>query len=356
MKRLSILMALITLLTCLASCGSGSWKGFYEEDLSKYIDLGIYDGLTYTKPDLTVTDSEVDERIALLLEAFSELVEIDGKAKDGSTVKFDAYCIIDGESSPDHSFECVSYTVGESYTDLVVNQLLAAISGMKKGESKETVVTIPVDYLQRGDGEKNGTYRITVISVHEKMVPDLNDTLAGKLVMGCKTVAELKIHIKTRIENEKQSRADDVIKNQLKAKLLDASTIKKTPYSVYTSYYNDRISLYKNLAKAASMTFEEYVASKLGMTKNDLEALVSEAALKDTKEALVLYSVVKNEGIECTDELLYDYASKMALRSEGVFRSADEYLSYYGENAVKNDYLWSKVLDTIMQMAIEHVE
>lgn len=351
MKRFVAVLLLLTMSISLLACSGGGWKGFYEEELSKYIDVADYNGLTYTVPDTSASDAELDARISQMLSALAELNETDKAAADGMTVTFDAYCLIDGTSYPEYSFESVTYELGASYSDLVISQILLSISGMKKGDGKDAEATLPVDYINRGDPEKNATYRITVLAVYEKVPLELTDATASMLVSGCNSVQALRTELRSRMERDKQLKAEDAVMNELKSKLISASTLKSTPYSVYNSYYEDRMGLYEKLAEAALLSLEQYVASKLNMTLADLENIVSDAAKKDTKEILVLYSIVKKENIECTEDDLTEYASRMALRSEGVFESGEEYLTYYGENAVKTDYLWSKVLELVKEKA-----
>ena len=59
----------------------------------------------------------------------------------------------------------------------------------------------------------------------------------------------------------------------------------------------------------------------------------------------------KKENISSTKAEITAFADKMASQSEGVFESGEEYLSYYGENAVKDEYLWSKVMEIVLAAA-----
>lgn len=339
-KLLIILICVLTLFSY--SCSNVGWKGLYDEDLSVYLDLADYTKLTYEKPNVTVTEAEVDARINTLLEAATTWEEVDKKLATGMTVSFDRFCFVNGQAKPELSFEGGVYTLdGTKYENEAVNLLLPKLVGMKKGDTATLEITL-------SDNTK-ATYNVTVLAVYERKTMTLTDAVASKLVSGCNTVSELKAEIQRRMTAEKEREAEKTLLSDLRKQLIDKSTLMRTPYSLYRDYYEDRMYLYEKLAKAASMTLEEYIENCTDMTYEELEKAVGEAASADVKETLVLYSVVKKENISSTKEEIAAFADKMANESEGVFESGEEYLSYYGDNAVKDEYLWSKVMEIVLE-------
>ena len=340
-KLLIILICVITVFSC--SCSSIGWKGLYEEDLSVYLALADYTEFTYEKPNTEVSEEEVNARINTLLEAASTWAETDEKLASGMSVMFDRYCFINGQARPELSVESGFYILGTEYEDEALMLLLPELVGMKKGDTLALEITL-------SDGTK-ATYNITVLAVYEEKMLTLTDAVASKLVSGCETVSELKAEIMRRLIAEKEREAEKRIISDLRKQLIDKSTLIRTPYSLYRDYYEDRMYLYEKLAKAASMTLEEYIEKCTDMTYGELEEAVGAAASADVKEALVLYSVVKKENISSSKDEISAFAEKMASESEGVFESGEEYLSYYGENAVKDEYLWSKVMEIVLAAA-----
>ncbi|MBQ7779628.1 MAG: hypothetical protein IJ404_03950 [Clostridia bacterium] len=342
-KKLLVILICILTVFCF-SCSSVGWKGLYEEDLSEYLTLADYTKFTYKKPNIEVTQAEVDARISTLLEAATTMEEVDKKLASGMTVCFDRFCFINGQAKPELSFEGGVYSLdGTQYENEAVNLLLPKLVGMKKGDTATLEITL-------SDNTK-ATYKVTVLAVYEKNVMTLTDAVASKLVPGCNTVSELKTEIQRRMTAEKEREAEKNLISDLRKQLIDKSTLKRTPYSLYRDYYEDRMYLYEKLAKTASMTLEEYLEKCTDMTYEELEEAVGEAASDDVKETLVLYSVVKKENISSTKEEISKFAEKMASESEGIFESGEEYLSYYGENAVKDEYLWSKVMEIVLSEA-----
>lgn len=351
MKRTVAFILLAVVMLTSVSCSDRGWKGFYEEDLGKYLTLADYEKFTYTAPSIEVTDGEVDERISIMLEASAIMTETDKALGDGMTVTFDRYCFIDGVARPELSVEDGTFALdGGEYEDEAVSKLLPLLKGMKKGDTATLEIKLSSSYTG-AESEKTAEYTVTVRAVYEKNVPKLTDSVAPTLISGCNTVAELKAEVRLRLLKDKQSEAERKTVSEMRKKLIDLSALKSVPYSLYNEYYEDRMFLYERLAEAASMTLEEYLAECTDMTVDELKDLLSKMATADVKEIIVLYSVVKKENITHSDKQITEYAEKMANDSEGVFASGEEYLSYYGKNAVTTEYLWSVVMDTVLAKA-----
>ncbi len=344
MKKLVLMILLFSLTAVFVSCGDEGWKGLYDEDLSKYLKLGEYSGLTYEKADITVSDSEIEERINVILEASAEMIETDKEFAHSMTVSLDRYCFIDGVAEPSYSEEGGTYIYDEEkYDDEIINLLLPEMVGMKKGDVKEITVA-----LSNGVTAK---FRVTVRAVYERVVPTLNDSTAALLLSGCNSVEELRSAIKARIEEEKRSENKIETVSALRKKIINGSTVISLPYSLYNDYCEDRLHLYEKMAETAGLTLEKYVELSMGMKMSEFENMISDGASADVKDILVLYSIVKKENITSTDAEITEYCERMALESQGVFSSGEEYMSYYGKNAIKDEYLWYKVMEIVLERA-----
>lgn len=348
-KLFAILVMAVLIFT--VSCTDNAWKGFDNEDLSKYVVLGEYKGLTYNKPEINIDPNTVEEQINAMLEAASELVETERGATSSSAVKIDRYCFLNGVSTPELSVEGQTYYIDAEYDDVVIDAIRMACIGAKKGDTINVNLTLPAGYKGIVEQQANAEFRVTVLNVYEKITPQLNDKTAQMLIPGCNTVDDLRNTVTKRLEKQLLDVSMDKIRAELKERLINSSTVKKLPVTVLNAYYEDSITLYKRLADALEMSLEEYAENELAMTGEELESMVAGIANARTKEVLVLYSVVKKENIIFTDAVLMEYAEKMAARSEGIFKSGEEYLSYYGKNAVAEDYLWEKVVDKMIEYA-----
>ena len=163
MKRL---LAFILLCPCLLICGCSkpAFMGFYEEDLTKYLTLGEYNGIEYEMPSVNVIDAEIEAEISSLLEAQAILEVFDGACNEGSVIKLDRFCFINGVSKPELSEMEGIYTVSEKY-DSVIDSILTQLIGMKKSDSKRVTVTLPEGYKGIITAQTTAEYEITVTEV-----------------------------------------------------------------------------------------------------------------------------------------------------------------------------------------------
>ncbi len=336
--------ALLFACILLCSCGITRWDGFEKEDLSKYLTLGEYRGLELTGYDTSVSDSEVDEAINTALFALAEEVETDSGITDGDTVVFDRFCFIGGESLPELSEEKGRYTVGGDISDAAVKALLPLMKGMKAGDTAELGVTLPTGYVDESAPETAAVYRVTVISVLRKELPVLDDGTAEKLMPGCGGIDGYRSAVKKLLEEKKKTEADYKRGSEAWDKIVSSSVLIDAPYDVFSGYYEEIVDSYENLAGAQSQKLEEYVESSLGMDMEKFEEQARDKALDETKEAFVLWSIVKKENLTATDDEINIYADECAASSAGVFGSGEDFISYYGKEKVREMLYRDKII------------
>ncbi|MBE6636942.1 MAG: hypothetical protein E7618_03960 [Ruminococcaceae bacterium] len=338
MKRwMAIVLAGLFLLG-LAACHKETWQGFYEEDLSRYLRLGDLETLTYTAYPTDVSEEEIDAVIAARLEAATELCETTEAVENGMTVRFDRYCFIRGVAKPTLSVKNAVGTVGVAYEDRVLSALLSHMIGTKQGETAEYTVTLPAGYADDIPSETEATYRITVLAVYEREVPPLTDALAAMLWPGCQTVEDMRQAIRQTLAAEKEKNASYKIQAELWEKLVSSSTLLALPTVLYREYYTELYLQYESQAAAESQALADYVGGTLQMTMEELENELKRRTDAAVKEDLVLFSLVRREGLSCTEADLLSYANGCARDSDGIFDSGEEYLAYYGEDAVTKQY------------------
>lgn len=335
----------------LTSCEGDMWRGYDQEDLTRYLTLGTYRGLSYTVADVTVTEEEIDEAIRQRLEASTELTATEEPIAEGTTVTFDRFCFLSGVSTPVLSEEGGTYRCGTSYEDPVIPALLSQMVGMVQGDTAELTVTLPEGYLGEGSPACEALYRVTVRALYVKRLPPLTDGLAATLMPGVETVEELRAALRAEKESEVQKTAERLLKATLWEQLVAESQLIERPFLLYQEQYSLLYGQYEALAAASSRELEEYLTSSLGMSLTDWEANLARQAEAAVKEALVLHSVVKQEQITCSEEELQAYAERCA-REGDVFESGADYLAYYGAEAVTEQYLKEAVMDLMVAEAV----
>ena len=164
MKKITALL-MAALLGCsmmLTSCGGFDYA---KEDLSKYIELGTYKGVSFevTAPK-AVDDAAIADYLKTDFADFVSPVEQDENyaAKEGDTVNISYVGKMNGEEFEGGSAENQDLELG---SDRYIDGFEDGLIGAKKGEKKTLNLKVPTDY---GNEELNGkdvTFEVTVNSV-----------------------------------------------------------------------------------------------------------------------------------------------------------------------------------------------
>ena len=155
-----------------------------------------------------VTKKEVDEEIAMLIEANAPLKKITSKRalKKGDFALIDFEGSINGElfaggSAKAHLLEIGSGSFIEGFEDQMI--------GMKADEQKDVVVTFPNEYNAPDLAGKEAVFKVTLLEIQEKdKSADLDEELLKKLLHGSEPVTKKTLEEKT--------------KEQIRARKLDA--------------------------------------------------------------------------------------------------------------------------------------
>ena len=298
----------------------------------------------YEKP--TVEDTERDERIESLVQAQAPFE----KVEEERTLQKDDMAVIDFEGSIDGVLfdggkaEGFNLRIGSGqFIPGFEDQMM----DMKAGEEKVITVTFPEDYHSEDLAGKEAEFKIKLIEIQEKTIPELDDELAAKLLQGEEnpTVELVKEKVVEQIRNEKLSK---IYNEELKPKLV-AALVEKYTFDLPNNIVEQEIDAKVN-EKAREMSEEELKEYKENAEK--LEALREEVradARDSVKATFIVDAVARKEGIEVSDDEV-----SQAIYYEAMMSGQDpqQVIKHYQENnllpAVKmgmiEDKLFSKLL------------
>ena len=113
-------------------------------DKGEVTKLGQYKGVEVTKQDTTVTEADLDQRIASILKANPEVTEItDRPAQKGDTVNIDYVGMKDGEAFDGGTAEGYDLELGSG---VFIDGFEDGLIGANTGEERSLNLTFPEDY------------------------------------------------------------------------------------------------------------------------------------------------------------------------------------------------------------------
>ncbi|MGB2579234.1 trigger factor [Elusimicrobium simillimum] len=239
-----------------------------------------YTGMKITKKAETVTDAEVDARIAEILEHNSRL-EDDADA----TVKADSFAVVGYDAikngEKDFKLSADSELIDMS-TPQTVEGLADAIKGAKKGDVKE---------FKNKVGDDEVTFKVTVQEVKKKIAPALDEAFAKD--MGFDTIDALKAKVKETMSHDAKAGAERDVVTQIENQLVEKNNIDLPKGLVEEQLGNSVESFLQRYGGAASGITPEQ--------KKDLAERMRPNVEKDLRIGYIVHAIAKKEALEATD-------------------------------------------------------
>ena len=283
-----------------------------EVDVRPEFELPDYTNLPVTVDDAEASDDFVEEQLAALRERFATLKTAERAAQPGDYVSLDLSASIDGEPIEDAAANNLSYEVG---SDSLVLGLDEAIVGLSAGESK-----VFETQLRAGDrGGENAQATVTVRSVKQKDLPDLDDDFA-QTASEFDTIDELRADLKQRIERIGKMQQGVQARDKVLEVLLDRADV-PMPQHVLADEVNYRKQSMDQQLTAAGMTKEQY-AEMEGRTAEDIDAEIETNAQQAIKAQFLLDAIASKEELGVSEAELTDQIVRRA-RQNGM--RADQY-------------------------------
>ena len=185
-----------------------------EVDVAPQLELPSLENLAVTVDDQEVADSEIDEQISVMRERFGMLTGVERAAKDGDFVSIDLEAKLNGEVLEDGTTTGMSYEVG---TGQLMEGLDDAVRGLSADESKSFQTAL----LSGPNAGEQADVTVTVRSVKEKELPELDDEFAST-ASEFDTLAELREDVRTRLSRAKAMQQGSQARDKLVEHLIGA--------------------------------------------------------------------------------------------------------------------------------------
>jgi trigger factor len=264
------------------------------------IQVEGYKDLRADKPEIAVTDDEVEQALTslreqhatystvegrTLAEGDSAQASMDGKPKDGADVA-------EAKANPVH-MDDVLIEIGGKNT---VAEFSQNLTGASAGDERTFDVSYPEDTQDKRLAGKTFVYTVKVNGIKQKSMPELNDDFAKELGEFTSLDAVRK-QIRENMEAERRHIAERESKDKLVAEL-----VKRNEFEVPESLVDRQIDLRleRGLRALAAQGMKMEDLKKMDLPR--LRAGQRDQAVQDVKSSLLLERVADLEKIEVSDE------------------------------------------------------
>jgi trigger factor len=297
-----------------------------------------YKELRAEKPEITVSDAEVEEALTSLREQHATFSTIEGRALaegDFAQVSLDGQPK-SGEGQPVHMDEVLVEIAGKT----TMPEFTENLRGSSAGDEKKFDVNYPQDLSDQRLAGKAFSYTVKVHSLKQKSLPELNNDFAKELGEFADMDA-VKKQIRENMEEERRHRAEHEAKDKLMAEL-----VKRNDFEVPDSLVEHQIDLRleRGLRALAAQGMRSEDLKKMDFAR--LRAGQKDQAVQEVKAALLLDKVAEHEKIDVSEEELEREVEALAKQSKQTAEAVRARLTQDGGlDRIKDRIRSEKTLD-----------
>jgi len=312
------------------------------------VALGDYKSLNNKQKKEKVTKKKINETIDRILESratweeknialdFPGLAKINilGKYNDKEVIKHENYDF---------------YAVKDS--KLIVPGMSEKLKGIKKGEKRNFILTLPSDWDDKDLKGKNVNFIIDCIEILDKKLPSLDDEFVKLFNKNLKTVKEFEDEIKKELNSELDYKYRIELENQLLSDLIEISKYKISSIQIETTTNQVIEERIKSISQY-KMSLEDYLKA-INMKEEDFYNESKKSAEQELKKIITLEEIIIKEDIQVENKevmeeitlIKQNYADQKLVDDENLYKIVEnnlkkknsmEYLIKLANKAIKN--------------------
>jgi trigger factor len=304
------------------------------------VTLGEFDGYELKRLNAEIKESDVEATIDKLRDQQATSTQVERAAIDGDQVIIDFVGTKDGEEFEGGKGNDFKLILG---SNSMIPGFEAGVVGMAASDEKVLSLTFPDDYQVEELQGKAAEFTVTVKSVQEKTLPEVDEEFIKKF--GSDDLTKFRSEIQLNMERELKRAVEGKLKASVMDKLFEAH----------------KVELPKALVESETQTLREQMMQQFGGMKQnpdlDLKALLPDEMFKEQAErrvalGLIIGEVVKKSEIKADPDRVRAYIDDTA----ASYDKPEEVVNYYYQNqqmlqGIESVVLEDMVIDQIVAQA-----
>ncbi len=313
-------------------------------DVRPDLNLPEYKGIEVHAPSPDAAEEDINNQLERIRERNGILEPVKRPADKGDYATIDLFGFRHGEPLEGASVEDFVYEVGSAR---FLPQLDEELLGKKAGDIVQFNSVMPRGF---GPDQEEGTLKVVVKEVQTKRLPPLDDEFA-KSASEFETLQELKDDIGARIGKHKKKDSDVAVRNLILEDLLNRIEV-PLPESMVAKETEVRLARFLQDLQRSEIDIDEYLESQQ-TTRDEFIETYRKSAETAVSADLILESVAKAEGMECTAEDLQAEIEIMAGQMQTDVETLANNIANSGSVTVlAGDILRRKALDFLVENAV----
>ncbi|MFN3979712.1 MAG: trigger factor [Caldilinea sp.] len=333
--------------------------------LEPVVKLGDYRSLRVEEDLIEVDMSEVEQRLEMYRNEYAGWQEVERPSQFGDLLTVNVRSVIIPDSDDENGDNTEEIVVLDE-TDWEItldeeNPMEPAgfdreLIGMRAGEEKEFVVEWPADTQSIYAG-KRARFHVEVTSVEGYEKPELDDNFAQLLGPDYETIDDLKKAIIESLQDEKRNAARSSYINKVLDRLVELSELEYPPAVIEDQLDGMVRDMDQRLRRMGLGEGLEGYLRMINQSEDEYRESLRSEASKLALRNLVLSEVIKQEGIEATDEDIEEHIKQLVGVNENgeILESATELANMLrfggGRSLVVSQVLSNKAVDFLVALA-----
>ena len=272
------------------------------------VELGPYAGLEIDQPQWEITDEDIGRELKGIQEQNALFTDKEsGEVEKGNIVNVDYVEMEAGAEKPGTRREAFVFEVGTGYNVYKVDDDLV---GMKKGETKTITKIFPEDFETSALAGKTVNLRVTLNSIKEKKLPEINDELAQDISEKFTSLDDLKADIRSKLEQAVKQNVRSRTVSRILDSVVETSKI-PLPQSIVDYQLENMWQEYVSQMRIEEKKLVELLEAQ-GTTMESLRKDWLPSAEKRARLQLVLSEIARRENIAIEEGELDAEIARMA--------------------------------------------
>ena len=261
--------------------------------LEPTVDLGDFRSIRVEAPEVEVGDEDVDRVLESLRYESAPWEPVDRPAVFGDLVTMNVKGAIGGDDVIDD--EGVDF-IPQLDNNLPVPGFSVYIEGMTEGQEKEFTLPLPEEALSEDSVETECHFRVEVLSIKEKQLPELDDEFAKGVREGFESMEALSQHVRERLVEDAEATAQRELERSSLEEVKKVATIEASEL-IYQREMESIREDHERTLRNQRLDLDTYL-SFIGQTEQEWQEQLRPQAEDRLTSFLVLRKLAEQENLE----------------------------------------------------------
>ena len=272
-------------------------------ELKPEVKMGAYKDVEVEYQEFKNPENALEKELEMTQRRFSKLEKVDRAATDKDTVVFDFEGFV-GDEKIEHG-EGKNYSLDLANSNFIPG-FAEGLVGHSAGEEFTIDVTFPEEYHEEKLKGAKAQFKIKLLEVKERILPELNDELAKKA--GKDTLDALKEDIKNYLETTAKNQNDRLKSDAIFNKIIETTEI-KIQDTMLDREYQAIMDEAKMTASQQGANFEKLVEME---GKDKVEARFRDEAERRIKNSLIVETIAREINLKIEQKYIMNHINQMA--------------------------------------------